>query len=56
MPGLRWPAVADFVTYYALAEFRIRRHDFDIVDSLVQRIRRERHHHSKHSAGKTRFP
>ena len=24
MPGVPWPAVADFVTYYALAEFRIR--------------------------------
>lgn len=34
MPGLPWPAVADFVTYYALAEFRIRRGSFDIIHSV----------------------
>lgn len=34
MPGLPWPAVADFVSYYALAEFRIRRRGFDIIHSI----------------------
>lgn len=34
MPGLPWPAVADFVTYYVLAEFRIRRQGFDIIHSV----------------------
>jgi glycosyltransferase involved in cell wall biosynthesis len=34
MPGLPWPAVADFVTYYSLAEFRIRGGSFDIVHAV----------------------
>jgi glycosyltransferase involved in cell wall biosynthesis len=34
MPGLSWPAIADFVTYYALAEFRIRGRGFDIIHSV----------------------
>jgi glycosyltransferase involved in cell wall biosynthesis len=34
MPGVSWPAVADYVTYYALAEFRIRRRGFDIIHSV----------------------
>jgi glycosyltransferase involved in cell wall biosynthesis len=34
MPGLPWPAIADFVTYYALAEFRIQRHRFDIIHAV----------------------
>jgi glycosyltransferase involved in cell wall biosynthesis len=34
MPGLPWPAVADFVTYYALAEFRVRRPGFDIIHAV----------------------
>ena len=34
MPGLSWPAVLDFVTYHALAEFTISRRSFDIVHSV----------------------
>ena len=34
MPGLPWPAVADFITYYSLAEFRIRGGSFDIVHTV----------------------
>ena len=34
MPGLPWPAVADFITYYALAEFRIRARGFDVIHSV----------------------
>jgi glycosyltransferase involved in cell wall biosynthesis len=34
MPGLPWPAVADFVTYYALAKLRIQRHRFDIIHAV----------------------
>lgn len=34
MPGISWPEVADFVTYYLLAEARIRLADFDIIHSI----------------------
>jgi glycosyltransferase involved in cell wall biosynthesis len=34
MPGLSWPAVLDFATYHALAEFTISRRSFDIVHSV----------------------
>lgn len=34
MPGLPWPAVLDFVTYFLLAELRIRRGSFDIVHAV----------------------
>jgi glycosyltransferase involved in cell wall biosynthesis len=34
MPGLSWPAVVDFATYHALAEFTISRRSFDIVHSV----------------------
>jgi len=34
MPGIPWPEVADFVTYYLLADFRIRPGSFDIIHSI----------------------
>lgn len=34
MPGLSWPAVLDFATYHALAEFTISRRSFDIIHSV----------------------
>ena len=34
MPGVPWPHVADFLTYYCLAELRIWRRRFDIVHSI----------------------
>ncbi len=34
MPGTSWPAVLDFVTYHALAEFTISRRNFDIIHSV----------------------
>jgi glycosyltransferase involved in cell wall biosynthesis len=34
MPGIHWPAVLDFTSYHFLADFRIRRKDFDIVHSI----------------------
>jgi glycosyltransferase involved in cell wall biosynthesis len=34
MPGVSWPAVADFLTYHLLAEVRVRRRDFDIIHSI----------------------
>jgi UDP-glucose:(heptosyl)LPS alpha-1,3-glucosyltransferase len=34
MPGLSWPAVLDFATYHALAEFAISRRSFDIIHSV----------------------
>lgn len=34
MPGPSWPAVLDFVTYHALAEFTISRRNFDIIHSV----------------------
>jgi glycosyltransferase involved in cell wall biosynthesis len=34
MPGIAWPEVADFVTYYSLANFRIRPGSFDIIHSI----------------------
>jgi glycosyltransferase involved in cell wall biosynthesis len=34
MPGLSWPAVLDFATYHALAEFAISRRNFDIIHSV----------------------
>lgn len=34
MPGVPWPAVADFLTYHLLAEVRVRRRDFDIIHSI----------------------
>ena len=34
MPGLSWPAVLDFVTYHALADFTISRRSFDIIHSV----------------------
>src|SRR5262249_9540420 len=34
MPGLSWPAVLDFFTYHALAEFTICRRSFDIIHSV----------------------
>jgi glycosyltransferase involved in cell wall biosynthesis len=34
MPGPGWPAVADFLSYHLLADFKIRAGDFDIVHSI----------------------
>src|SRR6516225_3930833 len=34
MPGVSWPAVLDFATYHALAEFTIARRNFDIIHSV----------------------
>jgi glycosyltransferase involved in cell wall biosynthesis len=34
MPGLPWPDLLDFTTYYALAQFAISRRSFDIVHSI----------------------
>ncbi|MEI6070161.1 MAG: glycosyltransferase family 4 protein [Verrucomicrobiae bacterium] len=34
MPGPGWPEVVDFSSYHALANIRLRRHDFDIVHSI----------------------
>ena len=34
MPGVPWPQFADFLTYHFLADFRIRRSNFDIVHSV----------------------
>jgi UDP-glucose:(heptosyl)LPS alpha-1,3-glucosyltransferase len=34
MPGLSWPALLDFATYHALAEFAVSKRRFDIVHSI----------------------
>jgi glycosyltransferase involved in cell wall biosynthesis len=34
MPGVSWPHVADFLTYYCLAGVRIWRRQFDIIHSI----------------------
>jgi glycosyltransferase involved in cell wall biosynthesis len=34
MPGLPWPALLDFTTYYALAKLAISRRCFDIIHSI----------------------
>ncbi|MBV9998726.1 MAG: glycosyltransferase family 4 protein [Verrucomicrobia bacterium] len=34
MPGPGWPAVADFLSYHLLADFKIRAGDFDIIHSI----------------------
>jgi glycosyltransferase involved in cell wall biosynthesis len=34
VPGLSWPAVADFTSYHLLAEFIIRKRRFDIIHSV----------------------
>jgi glycosyltransferase involved in cell wall biosynthesis len=34
MPGLPWPAVLDFTSYYALAKFTISRRRYDIIHSI----------------------
>jgi glycosyltransferase involved in cell wall biosynthesis len=34
MPGIRRPEILDFLTYHGLAQFRIRRQDFDIIHSV----------------------
>jgi glycosyltransferase involved in cell wall biosynthesis len=34
MPGPSWPAFADFLSYYLLAQQKVRLHEFDIVHSV----------------------